>query len=76
MLDTALGVRVIVKKQREQWRKENVLFNLEFVDDVGQIFEIEAIAEAGRNITAQVEEYRRRFDAYLGPSIAGSKKIW
>ena len=74
MLDTALGVRVVVKKLREQWRKENVLFNLDVVDDVGQIFEIEAMAEAGRDITAQVEEYHRRFAPYLGSFIAGSNE--
>lgn len=74
MLDTALGVRVVVKKLGEQWHKENVIFNLDVVDDVGQIFEIEAIAEEGRDIAAHVEEYRRRFDAYLGPSVAGSNE--
>ena len=69
-----MGVRVIVKKGREQWRKERVLFDLDIVDDVGQIFEIEAIAGVRCDITAQVEENRRRFDAYLGPSMAGSSE--
>ena len=44
------------------------------MDHVGQIFEIEAIAEPGRDITVQVEEYRRRFAPYLGSFIAGSNE--
>jgi adenylate cyclase, class 2 len=31
VLDAALGVRAIVRKQRELWRKENVIFNLDTV---------------------------------------------
>ena len=74
MLNAALGSRVIVRKKRELWRKDNIIFNLDTVEDVGQIFEVEAQAEDGRDIEAQVEECRRRFGPYLGPYIACSNE--
>ena len=36
ILDAALGVRVIVHKEREVWQKDNVKFNPDTVEDVGQ----------------------------------------
>jgi adenylate cyclase, class 2 len=74
VLDAAPGVRAIVCKQRELWRKENVIFNLDTVDDVGQVFEVEALAEDDHNVEAQVEEYRRCFGPYLGPYIISSNE--
>jgi adenylate cyclase class IV len=74
MLDTALGIRAIVRKQREHWRKENIVFNLDMVEDVGQIFEIEVLAEDGRDIEDQLAEHRIRLEPLLGPYIAGSNE--
>jgi adenylate cyclase, class 2 len=74
MLEAALGIRAIVRKQRELWRKENVIFNLDAVEDVGQVFEVEALAEDDHNVEAQVEEYRRCFGPYLGPYIISSNE--
>jgi adenylate cyclase class 2 len=74
VLDAAMGVRAIVRKQRELWRKENVIFNLDVVEDVGQVFEVEALAEDGRDVEAQVAEYRHCFGPYLGPYITGSNE--
>ena len=74
LLDVALGVRLVVRKQREIWRKENVVFHLDKVEGLGQIFEIEAVSEDGRDINQQVEDYQRRFDPYLGSYIAGSNE--
>ena len=74
VLDVALGNRVIVSKRRELWHKENIKFNLDTVEDVGQIFEVEVQEKDGRDIEAQVEECRRRFGPYLGSYIAGSNE--
>ena len=74
ILDAALGVRVIVHKQREVWRKENVIFNLDTVEDVGQIFEVEVQALDKCAPDQQVQEYRRLFGPHLGLDIAGSNE--
>ena len=73
-LDVALGIRVIVRKERELWRMENIKFNLDTVEDVGQIFEVEAQEKDGCDIVAQVEECRRRFRTCLGSYIANSNE--
>ena len=74
VLNAALGIRVIVRKQRELWHKDNIKFNLDKVEDVGQIFEVEAQAEDGRDIDAQVEHYRFRLGPYLSSYIVGSNE--
>ena len=74
VLEAALGSRVIVRKQRELWHKDNIKFNLDTVEDVGQIFEVEAQAKDGRDIDAQVEHYRRRLGPFLGTYIVGSNE--
>ena len=56
------------------WHKDNIKFNLDTVEEVGQIFEAEAQAKDGFDIDEQVEEYRRRMDPYLGPYIACSNE--
>ncbi len=74
ILDTALGVRVIVRKQRELWRQDNTIFNLDTVEGVGQIFEAEVQDREGRDIDAQLREHWQRFDPYLGKHIEGSNE--
>ena len=74
ILDTALGIRVIVRKQRELWQQDNTIFNLDTVEGVGQVFEAEVQEWEGRDIDAQLREYRQRFDPYLGKHIEGSNE--
>ena len=74
VLDVALGNRVIVLKCRELWHKENIKFNLDTVENIGQIFEVEAQEQDGCDIVAQVEECRRRFGPYIGSYITGSNE--
>lgn len=74
VLDVALGVRATVRKQRELWRKENVIFNLDTVLGIGQIFEAEIQSENGYDLETQLEEYQRRFGPYLGAAINGSNE--
>ncbi len=74
VLEAALGVRAVVRKQRELWCKDNVIFNLDTVEGVGQVFEVEVMAQEGVDIEKQLTENRRRFGPYLGPDISGSNE--
>ena len=73
-LEAALGVRAVVRKQRELWRKDNVIFNLDAVEEVGQLLEVEVLAEGGCDIDAVAKEYRRLFAPCLGSYILGSNE--
>ena len=74
VLEAALGMRVVVRKRRELWHKDNVKFNLDEVEGVGQIFELEAQDNDGHDIEEQVEEYRRLLVPHIGPYITGSNE--
>ena len=74
VLDAVLGNRVVVRKQRELWHKDNIKFNLDNVEGVGRLFELEAQEWDGHDIEAQVEEYRRRLVPHIGPHIACSNE--
>ena len=74
VLAAALGINAIVRKQRELWRKENVVFNLDTVEGVGQILEVEVQAQDGRDIDLQITEYQRLFEPCLCDHIVGSNE--
>ena len=74
MLGAVLGTRAVVRKQRELWRKDNVVFNLDRVEGVGQLLEVEVLAEDGCDIDALAQEYRRLFAPCLGSYIVGSNE--
>ena len=74
VLAAALGVSAIVRKQRELWRKDNVVFNLDTVEGVGQILEVEVQAQEGRDIDLQITEYQRLFQPCLGAHIHSSNE--
>lgn len=74
VLESALGTRAVVHKTRELWRKDNVVFNLDAVEGVGQILEVEVQAAEGCDIDAQVDEYRSLLGPYLNGYITGSNE--
>ena len=74
ILDTVLGVRVTIRKRREVWRKENIVFNLDMVEGVGPIFEVEVFEQDGIESGPQILEYRRLLEPYLGPEVSGSNE--
>ncbi len=74
VLDIALGVRTIVRKRREQWRKGNTLFNLDEVQDVGRIFEVEVQLDDRDDPDHQVSRYRTLFAPHLGDAITVSNE--
>lgn len=73
-LKGVLGVKVIVKKRREVWRKENTVFHIDNVRGVGGIFEIEL--QKHDKITSSdkklFKNYQDKLLPYLGKVIKGS----
>ncbi|MAZ56369.1 hypothetical protein CL653_01095 [bacterium] len=73
-LEKSLGVTGIVEKRREVWRKDNAVFHLDTVKDVGDIFEIELQKES--NITQSdlklFSDYQEVLKPLLGKVIKGS----
>ena len=74
MLDAALGVKAVVRKERELWVKDNVRFNLDQVEAIGQVLEVEILSQEGLDIEAQLEEYRNLFEPHLDEHIVGSNE--
>ncbi len=74
VLEAVLGKRVVVRKIRELWHKDNIKFNLDEVDGVGRIFEFEAQDKGGHDIEAQVEQYRRLLLPYISDYITCSNE--
>ncbi|MEK7660144.1 MAG: CYTH domain-containing protein [Patescibacteria group bacterium] len=73
-LERSLGVKAIVDKKREVWRKTNTVFHLDNIKGVGGIFEIELqkkgkISEKDRKLFAY---YQNELLPYLGNVIKGS----
>lgn len=73
-LREVLGVRAIVKKTRERWRKDNAVFNLDDVYGVGKVFEIEIETTPENKEEDEVlfKKYEKEFSKYLGEVIKGS----
>ena len=74
VLDAALGVKAVVRKQRELWVKDNVKFNLDQVETIGQVLEVEILSQDGLDIEAQLEEYQALFGPHLDDHIVGSNE--
>lgn len=75
-LKRALGVKGIVEKRRETWKKGNTIFNLDRVKNVGNIFEIELQKPKTQSTTKQdikiFDLYKQKFLPYLGKIIKTS----
>ncbi len=73
-LSNTLGVRAIVVKKREQWKKGNAVFNLDTVEKVGKIFEIEVTTDQ-KNLKKDEDtfnNYKEKVLAYLSKVVKGS----
>ncbi len=73
-LKESLGVKAVVEKKREIWRKDNTVFHLDDVKGVGKIFEIE-LQKTG-NITKKDTEkfngYQKQLLPFLDNIVRGS----
>ena len=76
LLEAALGLRTTVHKRREVWRKDNIVFNLDAVRNVGQIFEVEIEFDGpcANHRPQQAPHYRKLFEPYLGADITESNE--
>lgn len=70
-LRKALGVKAVVSKRRELWKKGNFVFNLDTVETVGRIFEIEMVT-GGKEEERKFNEYKKKFLPYLGKIVKTS----
>jgi predicted adenylyl cyclase CyaB len=61
-LSNRLGVRVVVRKDRERWLLGNVKFHLDRVDGLGDFIEIEILGKRGVD---SVESLREVCDDYM-----------
>jgi predicted adenylyl cyclase CyaB len=65
LLEKALGIKVVVEKQREIYFIENVKFHIDIVQKLGNFIEIEAIDEGNRwgmeKIQSQCQFYLQAF---------------
>jgi len=50
MLGQALGVRTVVRKRRQLWRRENIRIHLDEVEGLGSFVEFEVQVLAGRDV--------------------------
>jgi predicted adenylyl cyclase CyaB len=73
-LCSALGVKVVVNKKREIWRRANTVFHIDNVKNVGRIFEIELQKKGTITPTdrKQFKAYQDKFLPHLGKVIKGS----
>jgi predicted adenylyl cyclase CyaB len=70
----ALGVKAVVDKKREVWRKDNAVFHLDSVKGVGNIFEIELQKKRAVNSRDKkiFSVYVKELMPFLGEVIKGS----
>lgn len=72
-LKKSLGIKAIVRKKRELWKKENIVFNLDTLKNIGKIFEIELTSQGNqKREQLTFSNYRNRFLPYLSKIIRGS----
>ena len=72
-LQKILGVKAIVFKKRELWKKGYTVFNLDEVNSIGKIFEIELTSHGNEKEEEKIfEAYRDDFLSLLQKIIKGS----
>jgi predicted adenylyl cyclase CyaB len=73
-LSETLGIKTVVVKKRELWKKGKTIFNLDTVEGVGKIFEIE-VTTNDKNKKADEKtfnKYKDQFKPHLTKIIKGS----
>ncbi len=73
-LKDSLGVKAIVEKKREVWRKDNTVFHLDDVKGVGKIFEVELqkFGKVNQKDIGIFKKYQKELLPYLGKVVKGS----
>lgn len=75
-LSKVLGVRTIVEKQRELWRKGNTVFHLDRVKGIGNVFEIEVWVRPKtiKKDRLNFDRYKKKLLPFLNKIIVGSNE--
>jgi len=75
-LSRALGVKVIIKKQRELWRKGNTVFYLDKINGIGNVFEMEVRTRSKtmKQDKGNFERYKEKLLPHLDKIITGSNE--
>jgi adenylate cyclase class IV len=75
-LSKALGVRAIVEKKRELWKKDNTVFHLDTLKGVGRIFEIEVWPSSTtiKKDRAKFNYYCKKLLPFLDKIVKGSNE--
>lgn len=73
-LCSCLGIKAIVIKKRELWQKENTVFHLDEIENIGKIFEIEIRTNEKNRIKDEqmLQEYKKRLSPFLDKIVKGS----
>lgn len=72
-LQKTLGVKAVVSKKRELWKKENTVFHLDKVRGIGKIFEIESTIQGNRKIAEKIfNQYKKKLLSHLQQIIKAS----
>ena len=64
----------MIRKLREVWRLPRVLFNLDQIESVGQVFETEVIVAPGEAGDKRIAGYLALFAPHLGTPIEASNE--
>ena len=75
-LSKALRVKIIVEKQRELWRKGDIVFHLDRVKGIGNVFEIEVLAKPKtiKRDRLNFNNYKKKLLPFLNKIIIGSNE--
>ncbi|PWA09752.1 hypothetical protein DCC39_12365 [Pueribacillus theae] len=68
------GQAIKIKKDREVWSKDDVVFHLDTVEGVGKIFEIELLRSETPPTNEDLEGYKQLFQGHLLKRIEGSNE--
>jgi len=71
-LKKVLGIKIVVIKKRDLWKKDRAVFNLDTVRNVGKIFEIEIATDGGLKDRELFNHYKNKFLPYLNHVVKRS----
>lgn len=73
-LKTFIPIKAVVRKRREVWKKDNIVFHLDNIKDIGKVFEIELQKndKITQNDKQIFKNYQSLFMPYLGRIIKKS----
>jgi adenylate cyclase class IV len=68
------GKALVIRKVREVWTKDNIVFHLDIVEGVGNLFEIESLKPTDNIGIKDLNEYMKLFERFLLKQVDGSNE--